>query len=267
MKLNLSFLKVCWHKIALALKSKIAIFLYGCLFTGMTFFFANYPNWGTYFSSNGIKDPVKPFLERYMGSIEKTENVTDLYPRDSWKKCLDISYQNSDDDLMWPLIPAMEYKNLYERKLLFFNEAIVKKQLLLKELDRIWGNEQSSHADRSNALFQAIQGLKDIYVSSGFAKQKCQRNYFHENVESFLNKFDEVAYNQYDFQDDSDDFYKGNGANDLYLFYLFDKYNQLIIEDENEYWDESSTGKQYLMARNRFIKHWKSLVSLKDFWG
>ena len=123
MKFNLSFLKVCWHKIVLGLKSKIAIFLYGCLFTGISFFFANYPIWGTYLSSNGIKDPVKPFLEKYMGSIEKKDTVDDPDPRDSWSTCVFNTYPSDKNAGTLATIPEMEYENLYQRKLLFFNEV------------------------------------------------------------------------------------------------------------------------------------------------
>jgi hypothetical protein len=240
----------------LFLKSKIAIFLYGCLFTGISFFFVNYPSWGTYLSSNGIKDPVKPFLEKYMGSIEKSD--LELNPEEEeWRDCVEKNYV-TDKDMMFPTIPEQEDINLYQRKMLVFNEALERKELLLKELQVAEGIN-SSHADRSNALFQTVQSFKDIYRSVGFAKHKCRRAFFLKKTDLFFDKFDELTYQKFELQDNSDELYKGNGVYDAYLYYLLEEYDRLIIEVVNDYISYADIDEKYRKSRNQFIKKWKAL--------
>ena len=233
MKLNLSFLKTLWHKIWLGLNSKIPIF-WTLLLTLMTFFLANYPNWGTYLSSQGINDPFKRPIERLLGKVKDAENQTKLdssllsKDEELYRDCLTQHYGDFE---YFPDIPKYIEISQENKKKTRLSLMLEMKQDLSNNL--LHGFNSLSQVDKSGRLKKSVDDFREIYSHLSYSYMPCQKQIFNKKVQKFLNDF-EFNFDLKISMTREWDGFEGSGMYLHYATLLLKEYDQLILTTLNE---------------------------------
>lgn len=239
MKFNLSFLKTLWYKIVLALKSKIPI-TWALAIAVIPFFFANYPNWGTYLSSNGINDPFKRPIEILLGRVKDAENQTKP----------DSSLLSKDEELYWdcltqhygdfeyfPDIPKYIEISQENKKKTRFSLILEMKQDISNNL--LHGFDSLSQVEKSWRLKESVDDYREIYTYLSYSYMTCQKQYFDRNVKTFLDKFELL----FDLKIKMVREWDGVESSGMYLHYtnlLLKEYDRLIMTTLSEQEDLNS---------------------------